>query len=152
MKRWISLSSPVLALLAGLATVCPATAESLLATGGQAASARLTLRVVIPAMVRLQEDTHPQELAPGIAKQKLVIQTNLKQGFCAALSVDGNDLSGWRLRVASGEGVWLQSTHEGYRLCSNGAGHHTVHLEHQFDIDPTVTPRAWPVRMELAVI
>lgn len=151
MKRWISLS-PVLALVAGLATVCPAAAESLLATGGQVASARLTLRVVIPAMVRLQEDSHPLELAPGIAKQKLVIQTNLKHGFCAALSVDNNDFAGWQLRVASGDGVWLQSTQEGYRLCSKGPGHHTVYLEHQFDIAPTMTPRPWPVRTELASI
>jgi len=154
MKRWISMTSPLLALAAGASTLCPVAAESISATSGQAASARLALRVTIPPMVKLQEDIHPLELATGVAKQKLVIQTTLRQGFCAALRLAATDPIGWELRVASGNDVWLQPTGEGYRLCSNGPGQHTVYLEHRFDTSaaPGDTPRAWPVRMEIASI
>lgn len=152
MKRWSELSAPVLALLTGLATACPATAESVMANGAQTASARLTLRVVIPPMVKLQEDSHPSELASGVAEQKLVIQTNLRQGFCAALRLSTDVHLGWELRVASGDKVRLQPSGEGYQLCSNGPGVHTVRLEHRFGTSsaPGGAPLAWPVRMEIA--
>jgi hypothetical protein len=152
MKRWSKLSIPGLALVAGAAMVCPVSAETALATGGPAASARLTLRVVIPPMVRLQEDAHPAELASDVAQQKLVIQTNLRQGFCAALRLANDARTGWTLRVAAGDEVWLQPSAEGYRLCTKGPGLHTVHLEHRFDTPatPDGVPRAWPVRTEIA--
>lgn len=152
MKRWCSFSAPLLAIIAGLVPVCPAAAESMISTGGQSASARLTLRVVVPPMVRLQEDAHPAELASDVAQQKLVIQTNLRQGFCAALRLANDAHTGWTLRVASGDEVWLQPSAEGYRLCTKGPGLHTVHLEHRFDTPttPDGVPRAWPVQTEIA--
>jgi hypothetical protein len=152
MKRWSETSAPVLALLTGLVMACPATAESVMAHGAQAASARLTLRVVVPPMVRLQEDAHPAELASDVAQQKLVIQTNLRQGFCAALRLANDAHTGWTLRVASGDEVWLQPSGEGYRLCTKGPGLHTVHLEHRFDTPttPDGVPRTWPVQTEIA--
>ena len=152
MKRWSETSAPVLALLTGLVMACPATAESVMAHGAQAASARLTLRVVVPPMVRLQEDAHPAELASDVAQQKLVIQTNLRQAFCAALRLANDAHTGWTLRVASGDEVWLQPSGEGYRLCTKGPGLHTVHLEHRFDTPttPDGVPRTWPVQTEIA--
>lgn len=146
------MAGPLLALAAGWMTICPAAAESLTATSGQAASARLTLRVIIPPMVTLQEDSHPHELASEMAEQKLVIQTNLRQGFCVVLRLAADASMGWALRVASGNEVWLQPSADGYRLCSNGPGRHTVYLEHRFDMPatPEGAPRTWPVRMDIA--
>jgi hypothetical protein len=151
MKRWCSFSAPLLAIIAGLVPVCPAAAESMISTGGQGASARLTLRVVIPSMVKLQEDIHPSEVDAGVANQKLVIQTNLRKGFCAALRLASPEATSWNVRVAAGDNVWLQAAGDGYRLCSNGPGQHTVHLEHQFDTSGALAnrPLAWPVRMEI---
>lgn len=124
------------------------------APSGQAASARLIIRVIVPPMVQLQEDIHPLDMTTGVSEQKLVIQTNLRQGFCAALRLSISEPIGWELRVAAGEDVWLQSTREGYRLCSNGPGRHTVRLEHRFDTaaGSMDAPRAWPVHMEIAAL
>jgi len=154
MKRWSAITAPTLAVMLGVAAVCPAAAESVVATGAQAATAHLTLRVVIPPMVRLQEDSHPAELASGVVQQKLVIQTNLRQGFCAALRLAAKVPNRWELRVAAGDEVRLQPGPEGYRLCSNGPGRHTVLLEHRFDTAGGAddTPFAWPVRLEIAAL
>lgn len=160
---WRSHSLPTLpALLTTLGLLlAPATgtADSGLAPPGQNASASLNLRVVIPPVMRVLENSHPLELSAGAdgalnAQQRLVVLSNMRHGFCVTLRQAEPQLNAWRLQTAQESGVSLSPVAEGYRLCTSRPGRYTLLLEHQFDAAAgrEHTALRWPVQTDLTTL
>lgn len=144
----------LLATLALLLAPLPGAAESSLAVGNGGASATLNFRIVIPPVMRVLENSHPEQLATGedgalSAQQRLVVVSNMKRGFCVTLRQADPQLSGWRLQTAQEGGVSLSPVADGYRLCTARAGRYTLLLQHQFDTSETATALRWPVQTDL---
>lgn len=157
---WRSHSLPALLTTLGL-LLAPATgtAESALAPPGQNASASLNFRIVIPSVMRLLENSHPEQLATGAngalsAQQRLVVLSNMRHGFCVTLRQAEPQLNGWRLQATQDSGVSLSPVADGYRLCTTRPGHYTLLLQHEFQTvagsDPTTL--RWPVQTDLTAI
>ena len=148
----------LLTTLALLLAPLPGAADSRLVVGSGSASATLNFRIVIPAVMRVLENSHPEQLvadASGTqsAQQRLVVMSNLKRGFCVTLRQTDPQLSGWRLQTAQDSGVSLSPVSDGYRLCTARAGRYTLLLQHAFDTgsDHTTAVR-WPVQTELMAL
>jgi hypothetical protein len=153
--------------LLGLAFIGPAAAESRFAAAGQGASAGLDFRIIIPPVIRLLENSHPDELLAdeqgrlgGI--QTLVVLSNMKRGFCVNLrrqSIEGQSPLAWRLRSVQGAGISVDPAGDGWRLCSTQPGRYTLRLQHEFEA-PSAGPAAprvpaampWPVATDLMAI
>ncbi len=151
-------ANPLTTLLATLAlglAPLPAAADSHLVVGSGNASATLNLRIVIPPVMRVLENSHPDRVAFDEggrlrAQQRLVVLSNMKGGFCVTLRQTDPQLSGWKLQTAQDSGVSLSPVVDGYRLCTARAGRYTLVLEHQFDTIPTATAALrWPVQTDL---
>ena len=122
------------------------------------ASASLDFRVVIPPVMRVLENSHPDQLDPSAhgeasAEQRLVVLSNLKHGFCVSLRQAAPQLGTWALQTAPQSGMQLHAMADGYRLCSTRAGQYTVRLQHRFDgIGSGQGSVHWPVRTEISAI
>jgi hypothetical protein len=156
------LTHPVI-LAAGLLLLAAATAhaESRLAPPDQGARASLDFRIVIPPVVRLLENRHPDQLqrvAAGhfTARQTLVLLSNFKRGACVMLrrpADAGGGTWAWRPQALDDAQATLQPAGDGWRLCTAGPGRHTLQLQHDFEPPSDDADDArWPVITELAAI
>ena len=144
----------VLAPLAGLA-------ESQFVSGDTAsASASLNIRIVIPPVMRVMENSHPLVLerpADGgalSAEQHLVVLSNMRHGFCVNMRLAVPGVEQWQLSASADSGVTLQPTADGYRVCGPRPGRYNVVLRHQFDFSPAPQQAAqgWPVMTDITAI
>lgn len=147
------------ALLAAGLLLSPAAgmSESTLGAASRPASAALDFRIIIPPVMQLLENSHPDQLdlpASGAfsAQQKLVVVSNMKRGFCVTMRMAEPQVEAWRLQAAQQGGVTLQQVADGYRLCTARPGRYTLLLQHEFDAAPgrTQDAMAWPVRTDIA--
>lgn len=141
-----------LAALGLLLAPLPVAAEATLTTGaGGGASAGLDFRIVIPAVMRVIENSHPLQIdGDRPVEQRLVVLSNMKHGFCASLRLQDPQVSGWRLQADATDGVTLQPVADGYRLCASRPGRYTLRLQHDF---PSLqAAQGWPVQTELMAL
>lgn len=129
----------------------PAAAEATLATGGGKASASLNIRIVIPPVMRVIENSHPVAIeGPHPVEQRLVVLSNQRHGFCASLRLSDPHITGWQLRTDEVGGITLQPVADGYRLCTSRPGRYSLRLQHDFS--GLATALAWPVQTELMAL
>lgn len=152
------LSATVTSLALLLAPVA-ATAEGSVASPGGNASAALDFRIIIPPIMRVLENSHPQQLAADAdgtlgAEQRLVVLSNMKRGFCVQLRLGNTGLEGWQLEATPEPGLTQQTSADGYRFCSARPGRYTLVLQHRFTAD-NATPSAqlhWPVQTDIVTL
>ncbi|HEY9095371.1 MAG TPA: hypothetical protein VIN35_06475 [Hydrogenophaga sp.] len=162
--RWPVISWLALPLLAGALWAWPSTGQAEANLGGAAgkASASLNFRIVIPPVLQVLENSHPQQIQTNddgsatTAEQKLVVVSNMKHGFCIALRHPGaSNKTHWQLQQsptsATGSGAVLSPSSDGYRLCTARAGRFTLVLRHQF-AGASQAPLAWPVQAEFLTL
>lgn len=149
----------VLAVFGLLLTPAPALGENVFSPPGRSASAALDFRIIIPALLRVLENTHPHQLPSDsdsmlTAQQRLVVVSNMQHGFCVVLRVDTSRVSGWRLQVVPQAGISLTAVADGYRLCSARPGRYSLLLQHEFDLTGRSGPSAldWPVQADLMTL
>lgn len=146
----------VTALAAGavLLAPLPAAAEASRATGGESASASLNIRIVIPPVMRVIENSHPEQIdVRQPVEQRLVVLSNLRRGFCANLRLSDPALVSWQLQTEQVGGVTLQPVADGYRLCASRPGRYTLRLQHDFGTAARQHAfMAWPVQTELMAL
>ncbi|QHE88533.1 hypothetical protein [Hydrogenophaga sp. BPS33] len=131
--------------------------ESALTTQGSA-SASLQLRIIIPPVMRVMENSHPQLLDTSVggeasAEQRLVVQSNMKRGFCVSLRRAAPQLGAWDLQTTPQSGVQLSALPDGYRVCGTRPGHYTLVLQHRFAISERhIEALRWPVQTDISAI
>lgn len=130
-------------------------AEAGWAQPGGGASASLNIRIVIPPVLQVLENAQsPQLQADGagawLGRQRLVVMSNLKRGFCAHLRAPAGEASGWTLDVPAGSGVLAERAVDGWRVCSQRAGQHQLDLQHRFQTSGPVP--AWPVATDITAL
>jgi|GEM_PF-2517221 hypothetical protein len=144
-----------LATLAMVVAAPTALAESGFAAVGGKASAALDFRIIIPPVMQVLENSHPDQLqvdASGAlsARQQLVVVSNMRHGFCVSLRMAEPQRADWHLKHNSSEpGVRLEPTTDGWRLCTSRPGHYTLQLQHQFGSTDLQTAQRWPVQTDL---
>lgn len=152
-----------LSLMAGLCLLfSPVTAhaESSMGVHGGSASATVRIRVVIPPVVRVLQDLHPISLDVANndrlrAEQRLVVSTNLRQGFCLDLQKHVRPDTEWNVQAIGGDAVVITAQDGGYRLCGDRQGVYTLVLQHEFQLAGSLGDGgtlAWPVRTELTAL
>ncbi|GAA6142157.1 hypothetical protein [Hydrogenophaga sp. 5NK40-0174] len=140
-----------------------AQADAQLAQGGNgSASASLNIRVIIPAVMRLLENSHPRQLTVGpdgssAGMQRLVVMSNMKRGFCVSLSRPAGMEGAWQLRQLDSSPVYVQAVAQGYKVCTMRPGRYTLELEHSFtpaQADPAqkIASLPWPVQTDVNAI
>lgn len=141
--------------------VAPATtlAESALAPPGGKASATLNLRIVIPPVMRVLENSHPGAVHPDPAgrlsgEQRLVVVSNMKRGFCVTLRMAEPQVQAWQLSTALEGGVTLSPVTDGYRLCTVRPGRYDLLLQHEFGTRTAseLSAMRWPVQTDLSAM
>lgn len=150
-----SLRSSACLLLATAALLLPASglAESRFAPPGQGASASLNIRIIIPAVMQVLENSHPSQLEGDQPfEQRLVVLSNMRHGFCAILRLNDTAVDGWRLQAEEVSGVSVQAVADGYRLCTRQPGRYTLRLRHEFGARAEQTALGWPVQTELMAL
>lgn len=146
--------------LAALALGMPGTGmgESVLVSsaGNTGTSASVDIRIVVPPVMQVLENSHPSQLGVSedgqwSAQQKLVVMSTMKRGFCVTLRLATPQVNDWRLQTAEEGGTTLSAVADGYRLCTVRAGRYTLLLQHAFAADNAVSGEAlrWPVRTDL---
>lgn len=163
-----SVRSALLA-LASLGVAWPTTgmSESVQVTGTNTggASASIDIRIVVPAVMQVIENSHPSQLGVPVdgrwsAQQKLVVHSTMKRGFCVSLRLAEPQVGGWQLQTAQQGGTTLTPVADGYRLCTSRPGRHTLMLQHAFATAagaasaPAAEPPAlrWPVRTDVTAL
>lgn len=148
---------PALAVSALLLVPATSIGESVLVHQGKA-GASLDFRIIIPPIMRVLENSHPQQLDTSSggetsAEQRLVVQSNMKRGFCVSLRRAAPQLGTWELQTAPQSGVELSPVADGYRLCGTRPGHYTVVLQHRFGTgDSRANALNWPVQTDISAI
>jgi len=128
-----------------------AVAEAALVAGRGSASASLDFRIIIPAIMRVVENSHPVRIdGSEPVEQRLVVLSNMKHGFCANLRPSDPRLQGWQMTADATAGVTLQAMADGYRLCAHRPGRYTLRLQHDFG--PQSHALAWPIHTELMAL
>lgn len=129
---------------------------------GQPSAAALDIRVMIPAILRILEDSHPHSLIRENEKstsvsalQRLVLVSTLGKGFCMDLQLSQRQLTDWRLRVSGSPGTWVEPSGAGYRLCAGRSGRYDIALQHDFNVkrsptEPVADAIGWPVSTNLS--
>lgn len=131
----------------------PAATEASMTPGSGQASARLDFRIVIPPVMQVIENSHPAQInGDQPVEQRLVVLSNMKNGFCASLRVQDPALAGWRLQTEEGSAATLQAASDGYRLCVNRPGRYAFRLQHDFGSTVAQAARAWPVQTDLMAL
>lgn len=140
--------------VAALALLLPlvlGAAEAMPPIGGGPASAGLNFRIVIPPVMRVIENSHPTQVGQDqTVEQRLVVLSNMKNGFCASLRLSDPAVTTWRLQTDEVDGVTLQAVAAGYRLCTSRPGRYTLRLQHDFGTQRSAL--IWPVQTELMVL
>lgn len=154
------LSRPLLVCVcASLVLLAPAPGmgEGLMVAQGKAGAA-LDIRIIIPPVMQLLENSHPQQLdsfADGkvSAQQRLVVLSNMRGGFCVSLRRAAPQLGSWELQTAPQSGIQLTPAADGYSLCGTRPGRYTVLLQHHFGTsDRSATALRWPVQTDISAI
>lgn len=154
---------PSLIALAALALGMPGTGmgESVLVSGagGTGTSASVDIRIVVPPVMQVLENTHPSQLGVAVdgqwnAQQKLVVMSTMKRGFCVTLRLATPQVNDWQLQTPQEGGATLSPLADGYRLCTARAGRYTLLLQHAFAADNAFSGEAlrWPVRTDLTAL
>ncbi|MDP1780305.1 MAG: hypothetical protein Q8L18_00315, partial [Hydrogenophaga sp.] len=100
------------------------------------ASASIDIRIVVPPIMRVLENSHPVQLVPVVggdwsAEQRLVVLSNMRRGFCVTLRMNTSDVEAWRLQTEQTGGITLNPVSDGYRLCTPRPGRYTLLLQHE---------------------
>lgn len=159
---------PLMALIAlGLAWPATGMSESVQVSGvnNGGASASIDIRIVVPAVMQVIENSHPAQLGMAAdgrwsAQQKLVVHSTMKRGFCVSLRLAEPQVGGWQLETAQQGGTTLTPVADGYRLCTSRPGRHTLMLQHAFAAAPGAAglpaglPPSlnWPVRTDVTAL
>lgn len=137
----------------------PSLGEARLTSTERSASASLDFRIIIPPIMRVLENSHPQQLdaeASGgfSGRQRLVVLSNMKHGFCVQLRLAAPSVEHWQLDVAPEGGVNVQAAGGGYRLCSARPGRYSLVLQHRFrtPADGANAGLHWPVQTDIATL
>jgi hypothetical protein len=126
------------------------------------AGAAVNFSIIVPAVLRILENSHPLSLpvtdtpSPRVSVlQRLVLVSTLGKGFCMDLQLTQQQLTDWQLKVSGSTGARIEPSEGGYRLCIGRAGRYEVVLQHDFHLKDG--PRAslapalgWPVHISLA--
>ncbi|MBA4264006.1 MAG: hypothetical protein C0453_02900 [Comamonadaceae bacterium] len=154
---------PYLIALAALALGMPGTgmSESVLISGvaNRGASASVDIRIIVPPVMQVLENSHPMQLGEPVdgqwsAQQKLVVMSTMKRGFCVTLRLATPQVDGWQLNALQEGGATLRAVADGYRLCTDRAGRYTLLLQHAFATENPLAGDAlrWPVRTDLTAL
>ena len=154
---------PSLIALAALALGMPGTGmgESVLVSGAgnSGSSASVDIRIVVPPVMQVLENSHPSQLGVSVdgqwnAQQKLVVMSTMKRGFCVTLRLATPQVNDWQLQTPQEGGATLSAVADGYRLCTARAGRYTLLLQHAFAADNALPGEAlrWPVRTDLTAL
>ena len=127
--------------------------------GGGSASASVRIRLVVVPVLRLLENKQaswsetPDNSNKLVSQQKLVVMSNLPQGFCVALRQTNAQGHRWQLRALQTDGAQLAPTADGYKLCGTRPGRYNLVVEHELERDTSALQTAsapiWPVQTEL---
>lgn len=151
--RWII---PILPACALLLPPLSSRGEGLSVDKGNS-SARLEFRIVIPRVIHVLENSHPTLLDPEhngdwSALQLLVVETNMKRGFCATLSMSTPEVRSWSVSTPKNGDITLTAVHDGYRVCMPRPGRYTLMLQHSFEATAHRPPNGvlrWPVKTDI---
>jgi hypothetical protein len=154
---------PALAVLTTLLLAAPAAghAEGVQVSGTNhgGASASVDIRIVVPAVMQVIENSHPTQLGVAVdgrwtAQQKLVVHSTMKRGFCVSLRLAAPQVAGWHLDAGQFGGASLMPVADGYRLCTSRPGRHTLVLQHAFASTPAsdMPDLHWPVRTDVTAL
>ena len=123
---------------------------------GTRADSALDIAIVIPPLLRILEDDHPQHLpnASAPAVQRVVLVSTLRSGFCIDLRLrvaanTGAAPNHWQVSLAAPSAVRLESAGGGWRACARRAGRYEVALQHEFNGAAAPAGRSWPVALSL---
>ncbi|MEY4884156.1 MAG: hypothetical protein RIS34_2010 [Pseudomonadota bacterium] len=154
-----------IALCAGALTPgASALAEAKVTPDGRKSSASLDFRIVIPAILRVTENSYPAQLPATNATngrisalQHLVLLSTMRKGFCMDLTLNQPLVADWQVQASGSTGVSVQASDAGYRVCASRAGRYELALQYAFNLKPdtpgnTTAPIAWPVSMDLAAL
>ena len=125
----------------------------------QSASASIDIRIVVPPIMRVLENSHPAQMDPLLggdwsAEQRLVVLSTMKRGFCVTLHMNTSDVESWRLKTEQVGGITLSPVSGGYRLCTPRPGRYTLVLQHDFGAsgNSTMQTLRWPVQTDISAI
>lgn len=131
--------------------------ESTQIAGSGPASASLQFLIVVPAVMKVLENSHPLHLVGDesgaiSAEQRLVVVSNMKRGFCVTLRMAEPWVGAWQMKTAQAGGVTLSPLADGYQLCTTRPGRYDMLLEHAFDARAAGEHSAvrWPVQTHLS--
>lgn len=131
----------------------PAATEAFMTPGSGQSSARLDFRIVIPPVMQVVENSHPAQIeGDRPVEQRLVVLSNMRNGFCARLRLTDPQVTGWQLQAEPGGGVTVQAVTGGYHLCASRPGRYTLRLQHDFGHNTQQAALAWPVQTELTAL
>lgn len=155
----------VIALCAGLLWApASALASEALSAEGHPASAALNFSIIIPAVLRIVENSHPHLLPPAdsqtsriSALQRMVLVSTLGKGFCMDLQLTRRQVADWQVQLSGSVGARVQASGSGYRVCTRRAGRYELALRHDFSLKDnspgeTVPALDWPVSMSLTAL
>ena len=129
---------------------------------GRQASAALNFSIIIPAVLRVIENSHPPSLPAAdpqtsrvSARQRMVLVSTLRKGFCMDLQLTQRQLADWQIQVSGSAGTWLEPSNGGYRLCTGRAGRYELALQHDFSLKDGARGKPspaldWPVNISFA--
>lgn len=135
----------------------PGMGEGLVVSQGKAGAA-LDIRIIIPPVMQLLENSHPLQLdsltnGKVSAQQRLVVLSNMRGGFCVSLRRAAPQLGSWELQTTPQNGIQLSPAADGYTLCGTRPGRYTVLLQHHFGTsDSTANALRWPVQTDISAI
>ena len=131
----------------------PGATEAFMTPGSGPASARLDFRIVIPPVMQVVENSHPAQIdGDQPVEQRLVVLSNMRNGFCATLRLTDPQVTGWQLQAEPVGGVTVQTVTGGYHLCASRPGRYTLRLQHDFGHNAQQAALVWPVRTELTAL
>ncbi|MDP2985896.1 MAG: hypothetical protein Q8M80_07605 [Hydrogenophaga sp.] len=123
------------------------------------ASASIDIRIVVPPIMRVLENSHPSQLVPVVggdwsAEQRLVVLSTMKRGFCVTLRMNTSDVEAWRLQTEQTGGITLNPVSDGYRLCTPRPGRYTLLLQHEFEASGNGDMQSlrWPVQTDITAL
>ncbi len=122
------------------------------------ASASIDIRIIVPPVMRVLENSHPTQMDPLLggdwsAEQRLVVLSTMKRGFCVTLRMKTPEVNAWRLKTEQTGGVTLNPVNDGYRLCTPRAGRYTLLLQHDFEAAENATESLrWPVQTDITAL
>lgn len=157
-----SLALPLALWAALLGAAGAASAHENFSTDGKQARAALNFTIIIPAVMRILENSHPTALvatelagAPFSALQRLVLVSTLGKGFCMDMRLTLGQIADWQIKLSGSAGTRIEAADGGYRLCIARAGRYEVALQHDFSVSTaaranTAGALQWPVNVSLA--